>query len=306
ADLVDAVVIATPHTFHPPLSAAALRKGVHVLSEKPLGVTVAACRKALDVADEHPELKFAVMYQFRSAPRWQHAKKLIDGGHIGRINRAVWTATNWFRSQAYYDSGAWRATWKGEGGGVLMNQCPHNLDMLIWLLGQPERVTARLNFGRYHDIEVEDDATLLLDYPDNATALFIASTGEAPGEDRLTIIGDKGRIVAEAGKPLVIDTCESSIRTYSDTTSQRMRGPELTHSEVVTPGGASHQTIIENFVAAILDDEPLLAPAAEAIAQVEVANAAVMSAVEDRPVDLPTDAEAYEKLLQKLIDDAGN
>jgi predicted dehydrogenase len=193
---IDAVIIATPHYSHPQVAIAALHSGLHVLVDKPLAVHVADGRRML-AAYHDPALRFGVMFQERSRPLHGTIKSMIQAGTLGDIRRVHWIVTDWFRPQAYYQSSSWRATWKGEGGGLLINQCPHNLDLLQWFVGLPGRVTAHLGLGKYHAIEVEDEVTAFLEYPNGATGVFSASTGEAPGTNRLEIAGEKGKLVLE-------------------------------------------------------------------------------------------------------------
>jgi len=211
--------------------------------------------------------------------------------------------TNWFRSQAYYNSGSWRATWAGEGGGVLLNQCPHNLDMLCWLTGMPSRVTAHLTLGKYHKIEVEDEVTAFLEYPNGATGVFITSTGEAPGTNYFEIIGDRGRLII-GDNFLEFDQTEKSVREFSDTNPARMGGPKTTKTREELTGGGHYRDMMTSFVNAILDGTPPAAPGIEGIQSVELANAMIMSGIERRPIDLPMDREAYDRLMQKLIKQA--
>ncbi|MDD5351134.1 MAG: Gfo/Idh/MocA family oxidoreductase, partial [Chthoniobacteraceae bacterium] len=183
---IDAILIATPHFAHVPLGIAALERGLHVLVEKPISVDKAAAQSLL-AAHTNPAQVFGAMFNQRTDPHFRKIRELIRNGELGAIRRVNWTITNWFRTDAYYNSGGWRATWSGEGGGVLLNQCPHNLDLFQWLFGMPAKVRAHCHFGRYHDIEVEDDVTAYLEYANGATASFITSTGEYPGTNRLEI-----------------------------------------------------------------------------------------------------------------------
>jgi len=300
---VDAVLIATPHYFHPTYSLAAFERDVHVLTEKPVSVTAKAAQEVNEAHAKKPHLKYAAMFQLRTLPRWKRIKQIIDSGQLGELVRIQWTATDWFRTQAYYNSGGWRATWKGEGGGVLLNQCPHNLDMLYWLAGAPSRITANISLGKYHDIEVEDDVTAFLDYPNGATGVFIASTGEAPGTNFLEIVGDRGKLTCNAKRGDFLEHVDLgySAKEFCHSTDIRMGVPAPTQIEITTPQGGGHGAIHENFVAAILDDEPLVAPATEGLYSVEIANAMIQSGLTGKPVDLPSDRDAYDQLLQDLI-----
>jgi predicted dehydrogenase len=196
---VDAVMVATPHYFHPTFAIRALEKGLHALVEKPAGVYTKQVREMNEVADKSDRV-FGIMFNQRTRPAHQKMKQIVASGELGEIKRTQYTITNWFRSQAYYDSGGWRATWSGEGGGVLANQSPHNLDLWQWICGMPARVRAFCAFGKYHDIEVEDDVTAFVEYPNGATGTFITSTGEAPGSFNFEIVGDRGRLVLTDNK----------------------------------------------------------------------------------------------------------
>ncbi len=298
--MCDAVLIATPHYFHPVYAAAALQHGLHVLTEKPVAVTAAAAEEVNRVSTKHPKQQFAAMFQLRSFPRWVKVKQILTSGQLGKIQRVQWTITNWFRSQAYYNSGSWRATWAGEGGGTLLNQCPHNLDMLYWLLGSPSRIQAHLGLGRYHRIEVEDEVTAFLQYPNGATGVFITSTGEAPGTDFLEIIGDQGKMTIN-GSRIEMTINNVSAAEYCHTTKESFSLPPSHRVTVEIADGGSHKAIHNTFVAAILDGAPLIAPASEGIHSVEMANAMIMSGITGKALDLPMDRPAYDRFLKKLV-----
>ncbi len=297
---VDAVIIATPHYAHTTVGIDAFENGVHVLVEKPISVHKADCERLIAAYKKSKDLKFSAMFQMRTRPVWKKIKALIDSGELGEIVRTNWIITGWFRSQSYYDSGGWRATWKGEGGGVLLNQCPHNLDLFQWLCGLPVRVQAFCGFGKYHDIETEDDVTAYFEYANGATGVFIASTGEAPGSERLEIAGDRGKIVLEDGK-IKFTRTEVSVKEFTKTDPGRFRRPEVWNIDVPFPDEKSgHYMITQNFVNAILDGEPLIAPAEEGIHSVEFANAMLYSAWTGKPCDVPIDAAAYAEKLSEL------
>jgi predicted dehydrogenase len=300
---VDAVLIATPHYAHTTAGIAALRAGVHVLVEKPISVHKADAEKLI-AAHTNPRQVFAAMFNQRTDPFYQAIRRLVQDGTLGTIFRINWTITNWFRPAAYYASGSWRATWAGEGGGVLLNQCPHNLDLFSWLFGQPQRVRAFCRFGRYHAIEVEDDVTAYLEYDNGATATFIASTGEAPGTNRLEVAAENGRLVVEGDK-LVFTRNEIPVSEFSRTTKEIFSAPKTTVEEFTFPDhGEQHIGIMRNFAAAILEGKPLIAPAAEGIFSVELANAMLLSTFEDRQVALPLDGAVYARALEKKIAEA--
>ncbi|NQU11133.1 Gfo/Idh/MocA family oxidoreductase [bacterium] len=297
---VDALVIATPHYAHTTVGIAALRAGLHVLVEKPISVHKADAARLIAAQRRRGQV-FAAMFNLRATPGYQRIRTLLRDGTVGRVQRWSWTATNWFRSFAYYAAGGWRATWAGEGGGVLLNQCPHNLDMIYWLFGMPRRLRAFCHFGKYHPIEVEDEVTAWLEYPDGMTGVFIASTGEAPGTDRLEITGDRGRLVFE-NKTLRFWKNKISTARFSRTTKERFAGPPGRESTIRIPKARSPYVLVhQNFVDAIRAGTPLLAPAREGIHSVELANAMVFSSRHRRTLDLPLDGAAYERLLKRWI-----
>jgi predicted dehydrogenase len=298
---VDAVLIASPHSSHTAIGVAALQAGLHVLVEKPISVHKADAEKLL-AAHTNPRQVFAAMFNQRTDPSYIKIREMVRDGTLGPMRRINWTITNWFRTAAYYASGSWRATWAGEGGGILLNQCPHNLDLYAWMFGQPNRVRAFCRFGRYHDIEVEDDVTGYFEYNDGTTATFIATTGEAPGTNRLEVAAENGRLVMENEK-LIFTRNEMPMSEFSRTTTEGFSAPKTTEEIFTFPGhGDQHIGIMRNFVEAIANGKPLIAPAAEGLLSVELANAMLLSAFEDRPIDLPLDGPAYARALQAKID----
>jgi predicted dehydrogenase len=301
---VDAVIIATPHYHHTTIGVDAFSNGLHVLTEKPISVHKSDCEKMIAAWKAAKKLKFQAMFQLRTVAVYKRIKALVEQGELGTIQRMNWIVTNWFRPEAYYASGGWRATWKGEGGGVLMNQSPHNLDLLTWILGMPSRVQAFCAFGKYHDIEVEDDVTAYLEFPNGATGVFITGTGEAPGTDRLEIIGDRGKLLFEAGR-LTFDRNETPAHEFSKNTKVAFSSPNVWNAVIPVhnaPNG--HYLVTQNFIDAILDKAPLIAPAEEGIKSVELANAMIYSSLTGKAVDIPLDGKAYERRLKKLIADS--
>ncbi|OGV48209.1 MAG: oxidoreductase [Lentisphaerae bacterium GWF2_52_8] len=299
---IDAVIIATPHYDHTPLTVMALDSGIHVLTEKPIAVHKKDAAKMIEAHRRNPKLQFAAMFQMRTEPWTQKLKSLINSGELGNIYRINWIITNWFRSQAYYNSGGWRATWKGEGGGVLLNQCPHQIDLYQWFFGMPSKVRGFCQIGKYHNIEVEDNVTSYFEYPDGKTAVFITSTGEAPGTNRLEISCDRGRLVFEDGK-LSLRRTELSVKEFLETSKESFATPPVWEIQipVAQSAGSPHQKIIENFVCAILDGAALIAPASEGINSVELANSMLYSSMKNCTVDMPLDQDAFEKALAELV-----
>jgi predicted dehydrogenase len=294
---VDAVIIATPHYSHTTIGIEALEAGLHVLVEKPISVHKADCERLI-AAHRSRRQVFAAMFNQRTDPYYRKLRELIQNGELGAIRRINWIITDWFRTAAYYGSGGWRATWAGEGGGVLLNQCPHNIDLWQWLFGMPKAVRGFCQIGRYHDIEVEDNVTAFLEYANGATGVFITSTGEAPGTNRLEVAAERGRVVIESDKFLFTRN-EVEMSEFSRTTTAKFAGPPTWKIEIPLSGhGGQHREIMQNFIAAILDGAPLIAPAKEGIRSVELANAMLFSSFENRTVELPLDGRKYERFLK--------
>ena len=302
---IEAVIIATPHYFHNILAEKAFEYGKHVLTEKPIAVHKVDAESMIAAGAKHPELKFAAMFNQRTIPAHQKIKQLIDNGELGEILRINWIITDWFRTEIYYASGDWRATWKGEGGGVLLNQCPHQLDLLQWFFGMPTSIRANASFGKSHKIEVEDEVTAFLEYPNGATGVFIASTGEAPGTNRLEITAERGRLVYEDGK-IEFKRNEIEVSEFSATTDQRFGVPPCWNIEIpASPiNQFQHRDVIEDFANAIINDTQVMAPAPEGINALEIGNAMLFSALKNKTVDLPMDSAEFAQELQKLIDNS--
>jgi predicted dehydrogenase len=298
---VDAVVIATPHYQHAPLGIAALKAGLHVMVEKPIAAHKADAERLIAERRRHGGLVFAAMFQMRTEARYVKIKKLMAGGDLGQIVRFCWIITEWFRTEAYYASGGWRATWKGEGGGVLINQCLHQLDMLQWLLGMPARVRSFIQLGRFHNIEVEDNVTAYLEFPNGATGVLVATTGEAPGSNRLEIVGEMGQLLLEHDRLLFFRN-EVSMFRHSKTAKLGFQKPETWRIEIpIAAEPARHAALTQNFVDAILDGAPLTAPGEEGLHSIELANALLYSGLMERTIELPLDGAAYEQKLSELI-----
>ena len=300
--VVDAVLIVTPHYSHPDITIAAFDHGLHVLCEKPAAVTVKEAWRMIDAAAKHPKLKVALNFQMRTNPVLKKLREIIQSGELGEISRITWIVTTWFRTWSYYASGGWRATWEGEGGGVLLNQCPHNLDQLYWLTGMmPSRVTAVAHIGKTHPIEVEDEVSAILEYDNGATGHFITTTGEAPGTDRLEIAGDRGKIVAEAGK-LSFRMNRKSAREFRETDPGSFTTPECWDIDIPVYKAATDpaKLVAQNFVNAVLKNEPLIAPGADGVKGLEIGNAMLLSGLTRKPVDLPIDGDAYDAFLKEL------
>jgi len=280
-----------------------LEQGLHLLTEKPISAHKADCERLI-AAHTNRDQVFAAMFQMRAMPMFQKIRQLVNSGELGEIRRTNWIITTWYRTEAYYASGGWRATWEGEGGGVLLNQCPHTLDLFQWICGMPVRLRAWCGLGKYHTIEVEDEVNAYLEYENGATGLFATSSSEAPGTNRLEIAGDLGKLVCEDDSVLFIRN-KTDARAFSKTSPDRFACPEVENVEIAYEDKeTTHADITQNFVNAILDGEALMAPAAEGIHSVELANAMLYSSLEGREVTLPLDAAAYEAKLAKLKEES--
>ena len=298
---IDALLIATPHYSHTPIGIDALRAGLHVLVEKPISVHKADAEK-LVAAHRSKKQVFAAMFNQRTDPVFQKIRSLVKGGELGEIRRVQWTITDWFRSQAYYDSGGWRATWAGEGGGVLINQCVHNIDLFQWIFGMPEKVRALCCFGRHHDIEVEDDVSAIFEFSSGAVGVLVTSTGEAPGVNRLEVSGDLGRLTCEQRKLTFIRN-EVGTAEYSRSTREGYLPPATWQAEIPVTGdaGNQHLKVLVNFIRAILHGEALIAPAEEGVKSLEIINAIQLSSFKDRTMTLPVSSAQYAAFLRGRI-----
>ncbi|WP_020617697.1 Gfo/Idh/MocA family protein [Paenibacillus daejeonensis] len=298
---VDGVLITTPHYSHPELAIACFQRGLHVMVEKPAGVYTKQVRE-MNEAFAKTDVKFSMMYNQRTNPLYRKLKDLVDSGELGEIRRTNWIITTWYRSQSYYDSGTWRATWEGEGGGVLLNQDPHQLDLWQWTINMmPKRVRAFCYFGKHRDIEVEDDVTAFVEYENGATGVFVTTTGETPGTNRLEIIGDRGKIVIEDDK-LTFWRLRVSEREFNATYKGGFGQPECWRCDVPVVGeNSNHKGIMRNWTNAILHGEELIAPGEEGIKGLMLSNAMLLSTWIDNWVELPIDEELYYTLLQERI-----
>src|SRR5690625_3926288 len=298
---IDAVLIATPHYDHPSLAIQSFEKGWHVLVEKPAGVFTKDVQEMNEVAKQSGKV-FSLMYNQRTNPLYQKVRELIQAGELGEIKRTNWIITDWYRSQSYYDSGGWRATWKGEGGGVLLNQSPHQLDLWQWTIGMmPKRVHGFCGFGKYHDIEVEDDVTAFVEYENGGTGIFITTTGEAPGTNRFEVTGDKGKIVIENNQ-LTFHQLRTPVSEFNKTSTTGFGKPECWTIDIPVSGETTeHLGIMQNWIDAIVKGTPLLAPGEEGIRGLELSNAMYLSAWLDEPIDLPIDEDVFYEKLQEHI-----
>lgn len=294
----DAVVIAVPHYQHPTLAIRAFGRGLHVLCEKPAGVYTKQVRE-MNEAAEKSGLVFAMMFNQRTNHVYRKMHDLVTSGEYGQIKRVNWLITDWYRTQAYYDSGNWRATWDGEGGGVLLNQCPHNLDLLQWICGVPNKVQAFCHNGKWHNIEVEDDVTAYMEYENGATGVFITSTGDAPGTNRFEVDLERAKIVCENDK-LSVYELEVSEREFCFTSKKGFARPDGKFIEVETDGkNPQHLGVLEAFAGKILNGTPLVAEGVEGIRGLTLSNAIHLSSWLGKPVEVPFDEDLFLEELNK-------
>ena len=300
--ICDAVLIAVPHYQHPTLAVRAFEKGLHVMCEKPAGVYTLAVREMNEAAKKSGKV-FGMMFNQRTNCVYRKMHELVHSGELGAIKRVNWIITDWYRTQSYYDSGSWRATWDGEGGGVLLNQCPHNLDLIQWICGMPSRVRAFCHEGKWHDIEVEDDVTAYLEYPNGATGVFVTTTGDAPGTNRFEITLEMGKLVcelSEQGTTLTLYKLAENEREFCRTCPQGFAKPDMEVIEVETDGqNPQHNGVLKAFAANILRGEPLVAGGEEGINGLTLSNAMHLSSWLDRTVELPLDEELFLSELNK-------
>ncbi len=299
--LVDAVIIATPHFSHTQLALDAFDRNLHVLVEKPLTVTAAEADKLNAAHAKKPNLVFAVDFQQRTWPLWNEVRKRLADGSVGEVYRFNWTITDWYRTQHYYRQSAWRGTWTGEGGGVLVNQCPHQLDLICWFFGLPQRVLASTRFGKHHDIEVEDEVHAILEYPNGCVGSFITSTGEPFGQNRLEIFGDRALIRVTSLTQLEVVTLAGSGRDHTMTVAARDTTPAKTTWQAEYPEyEAEYVDLVKNFLESCQGRAKPLASGLDASASVDLANAMLLSGFEHRPVQLPSDRAAFNRVLETL------
>lgn len=291
-----------PHYDHPPLAIRALKRGLNVICEKPAGVYTKQVKEMNAVAEKSKGL-FTMMYNQRTNPLYIKMHELVAGGELGEIRRVNWIITNWFRTQFYYDSGSWRATWKGEGGGVLMNQCPHQLDLLQWICGMmPSKVRAFCHFGKWHDIETEDDVTAYLEFPNGATGAFVTTTADSPGTNRFEVLCSRGKVVCEKDE-LQVYRLNEDLQEFLMSANAGFAQPKYTE-ETIKQGGNNpqHVGILNNFANAVLGTEPLYVDGREGLKCVELIDSMLLSSWTDKTVSLPIDDDEYYGELKKRID----
>ena len=291
--MLDACLVAVPHYDHPRYAMECMKRGIHVMVEKPAGVYTRQVREMNEEADRHPDVVFGLMFNQRTNCVYRKMRELIQSGRYGQIRRTNWIITDWYRPQAYYDSGSWRATWAGEGGGVLLNQCPHQLDLWQWICGMPVKVQSHLRYGQWHDIEVEDDVTTYVEYENGATGVFVTTTGDAHGTNRFEITGTLGKLVCEEDK-LTFWKLGMEEREFCRTAKNGFEKPSCEKIEVETDGeNPQHVGVLNAFAGNILHGAPLVADGREGIRGLTLSNAMHLSSWLKQPVEIPFDEELY-------------
>lgn len=294
----DAVLVATPHYSHPEYVIYALEHGLHAISEKPAGVYTKQVREMNEVA-EKSDKTFAIMLNQRTNCIYRKLHEMIQSGELGKMKRVNWIITDWYRNQSYYDAAGWKATWEGEGGGVLLNQCPHQIDLLQWLCGMPVKVRAFCHESKWHNIEVEDDVTAYMEFEGGATGVFVTTTGDAPGTNRLELTFEMGKIVCE-NDTLVFDKLATSVSQYCMTEKEGFKKPDCTRVEVETDGkNEQHVGVLKAFADHILLGTPLVAEGIEGIRGLTLSNAMHLSSWLDQTVELPFDENLFLEELNK-------
>ena len=298
----DVVIIATPHYEHPALAIEAFKHGLHVITEKPAGVYTRQV-KEMNAAAAASDKLFGIMYNQRTNPVYQKLRKMVQEGEFGRIKRITWIITDWYRPQAYHDSSTWRSAWKTEGGGALINQNPHQLDLWQWMFGMPDRIFAKASFGKYYNIEVEDDVMAYFEYDNGTTGEYITSTGEAPGTNRLEIACDMGKVVVEGNRILFYRNVMPE-REFNKVNTAPFGKPECWECTIPADfsGGEQHVGILKNFASAVLRGTELLARGEEGLCGLTISNAIHLSAWTGETVDVKDfpDDRFYELLQEKI------
>ena len=303
----EAVIIAVPHYDHEPIAIEAFGRGIHVMTEKPITVHVNGAKHMIAAYEEakkkYPALLFGIMFQERTLPYYKKLKELVDCGELGRLTRATWINTAWFRSQVYYDGGGWRATWSGEGGGILTNQCPHNLDTYNWIFGLPARVNGFAHIAKYHDIEVEDEVTAYMEHDNGMIGHFIVTTAECPGTNRFEIVGENGTLVYENEKIVYYKNRISMLKYIKESKDRHVNVENWeTHIPVDLNQPTKHKVVTGKFLKSILTGEvDLIAYGWEGLNPVMLANGIMLSSFENCTVKFPLDGDRYEKKLGELI-----
>ncbi len=299
--LIDTVLVEIPHYDHAKIAIMAMDNNLHAIVDKPAGVYTKQVNTMLK-RNETNDKVLGIMFNQRTNPAFRKMKQMISDGEIGEIKRTNWIITDWYRTQFYYDSGNWRGTWDGEGGGVLYKQAPHQLDLFQWIIGMmPSKVRSFCHFGKWHDIEVEDDVTTYCEYPNGATGVFVTTTADTPGTNRFEVTGTKGTLIFENDR-LTFKKLKVDEREHCYTATSGFAHAEYTtHAVNIYGENVQHKGILNNVANTILGLEELFAPVEDGICGVELANAMHMSTWEDKMLSLPINPNKFEKKLMAKI-----
>ena len=299
--LIDSCLVAVPHYDHAKYSMECMKRGIHVMCEKPAGVYTRQVREMIAESEKHPEVVFGMMFNQRTNPVYRKMHELVHSGKYGEIRRTNWLITNWYRSQAYYNSSDWRATWAGEGGGVLLNQCPHQLDLWQWICGMPVKVQSKIKYGKWHDIEVDDDVTTFVEYENGATGVFITTTGDGKGTNRFEVQMDGAKLVVEDDK-LTVTEFEMKESEFTKTNTEVFGSVKTHNLEIeIEKTNPQHIGVVNAWAGKILHGTPLIAEGAEGLKGVILSNAMHLSDFLGREVEIPFDEDLYYEELMKRV-----
>ena len=300
--LIEGCMINVPHYDHPTYAIECIKRGIHVMVDKPAGVYTKQVKEMNAVADEHPEVVFGMMFNQRTTEVYRKLREMVQSGEYGALRRVNWIITSWYRPQAYYDSGAWRATWAGEGGAVLMNQCPHQLDLLQWICGMPVKLQSHVHYGKWHDIETEDDATVYMEFENGATGVFVTSTGDAGGSNRLEIQMDRARFIVEGETTLHSKVYDVPEPEFTKTTTEPFGRPNFTEEEYTsTLHDIPHAIVAKAWADKIRGEGELIADGREGLNGTMLSNAMQLSTFLGREITLPIDDDLYYEELMKRV-----
>lgn len=299
---IDMVMICTPHYFHPGMAVKAIEQGIHTMIEKPVGVYPEELDELAKCVKSHPETLSGVLYCRRTNPVFAKIKQLLADGTLGKLKRVTWIVTDMYRTQAYFDIAGWRGTYSGEGGGLLMNQVSHHIDLLVWLCGLPEAMQANCYTARERNIEVENEVSITMEYPGNAVGQFIASTRECPGSNRLELSGSRGQIILDNEKDLTLRILETDETQFNATTNIPFAfipyKEEVFHFDMMY-NPVLQAKIVNNFIASLTDGTPVTCPVEEAVRSQQFIQGAYLSSWQDKKLTLPVDGSAFTAELKK-------
>lgn len=300
--LIDACQIVVPHPDHYFYIKECFKRGIHVLCEKPLCVYADEARSIIEEHQKHySDLVFGVMLNQRQNPLFRKLKELLDNKTYGTILRADWTITNWYRNQVYFDESYWHATWIGEAGGLMMNQAIHQLDLWQWLFGLPDRVYAKLGYGKGHDIETDDEASIFFEYNDGVVGTFTASTNDFSGSNCLKIRTDQALLIIE-NKKITVKEIKRESASAMHNYQLMYEKPALIETEIKIEGtDPKHEGVVNEFTSAIINKTPLETDGAQGLNSIILANAIYLSSFLNKEIEIPCDEKLYREEFSKRI-----